>query len=212
MNTNFKIFTAFVLGAAAGSVVVWKYAEKKYNTIIVEEINSLRGLKTKEAPIEPDEEVDIIETTPAVKVKNPLKYEDRLKKTNYTAYTKTIIPPVTPVEPEKEEEKKPMNEKAVIKEPYVVSPDDFGENKEYDVISLTYYADGVLADDQDSMIKDVNNTIGGSALSTFGQYEEDSVFVQNDKLNCYYEICRDTRRYSAVMRKKPYKVDEDDEE
>ena len=37
----------------------------------------------------------------------------------------------------------------------------------------------------------------------FGEYEDDTVYVVNDRLKCYYEICRDYGNYSD------HKVDEE---
>ena len=38
---------------------------------------------------------------------------------------------------------------AFVEKPYVISPEEFGEVEEYEKISLTYYADEVLADEND---------------------------------------------------------------
>ncbi len=86
-----------------------------------------------------------------------------------------------------------------VNKPVVISPDEFGENEDYDTFSLTYYADKVLTDDGDSIMDDIENTVGGEALESFGEYEDDSVFVKNDNLKCYYEILLDTRKYSDIM-------------
>lgn len=84
--------------------------------------------------------------------------------------------------------------------PYVISPDEFGQDESYETISLTYYADGVLADDDDEMVEDVENLVGFDSLNHFGEYEDDSVFVRNDRLKCDYEILLDHRKYTDVKR------------
>lgn len=90
--------------------------------------------------------------------------------------------------------------------PRVISPDDFGEMEEYDEISLTCYADGTLADDNDRAMgeDEIEETVGRDSLTRFGEYEEDSVFVRNDRLKADYEILRDTRTYAEVLKDKPY--------
>ena len=90
----------------------------------------------------------------------------------------------------------------------VVSPDEFGEIDEYEKISLTYYIDGSLADDNDELIEDVDGTIGFESLNHFGEYEDDSVFVRNDRLKCDYEILLDQRNYSDVVNIYPHQVEE----
>lgn len=91
-------------------------------------------------------------------------------------------------------------------EPEVISPDEFGEDEEYEIISLTYYADGVLSDDDERKMgeADVENSIGLDALNHFGEYEEDMVYVRNGRLKTYYEVCRDERSYEEVLEERPY--------
>lgn len=98
---------------------------------------------------------------------------------------------------EKEEEPAPQK-------PYVIPPETFGELDDYEKISLTWYADQLLADDNNDLVEDVEATIGFESLGHFGEYEDDSVFVRNDRLKCDYEILLDRRRYIDVMRARPY--------
>ena len=73
--------------------------------------------------------------------------------------------------------------------PYVISPEEFGDNvDDYELISLNYYEDGVLADDWDEPIEDIDKVVGKDSLTHFGEYEDDSVYVRNDRLKCEYEI------------------------
>ena len=84
--------------------------------------------------------------------------------------------------------------------PYVISPEEFGDIEEYDTISLTYYADQVLTDDCDEVIGNVDDIVGIDSLDHFGEYEDDSVFVRNDRLRTDYEILQDTRNYFDIVR------------
>ena len=88
--------------------------------------------------------------------------------------------------------------------PYIIPPEEFGENEDYDTISLTLYSDGVLADDADKPITDIDEVIGNESLEHFGEYEDDSIFVRNDKLKCDYEVLIDERKYAQVLDDKPY--------
>lgn len=88
--------------------------------------------------------------------------------------------------------------------PYVISPDEFGEFEDYDTISLTYYADQVLVDDGGDKIEDVDDVVGMESLTRFGEYEDDSVFVRNDRLRCDYEILMDERTYSEAQKERPH--------
>lgn len=50
----------------------------------------------------------------------------------------------------------------------MIPPEQFGDNEEHEQISLTYYADGVLADENDEVIEDVEDAVGIDSLNHFG--------------------------------------------
>ena len=81
--------------------------------------------------------------------------------------------------------------------PYVIRPEEFGE-EDYETVSLTYYEDGVLTDEYDEPVEDIDDTVGADFFTHFGEYEDDSVFVRNDEQEIDYEILKDTRKYSDV--------------
>ena len=130
----------------------------------------------------------------ADKEKPDLKeYAERLKKEGYTRYSDFGS----------DEEEKPVSEAG----PYVIPPEQFGDDEEYEQISLTYYADGVLADENDEVIEDVEDAVGIDSLNHFGEYEDDSVFVRNDARKCDYEILLDQRTYSEVAEDMPHQME-----
>ena len=79
-------------------------------------------------------------------------------------------------------------------------PDEFGEFEDYTKVSLTYFADGVLADECGEIVDDVEEIIG-DGLDHFGEYEDDSVFVRSDAKRCDYEILKDLRDFSDFKKK-----------
>ena len=87
--------------------------------------------------------------------------------------------------------------------PYVITPDELGDQLGYDVIELTYYADGVVAEDYNEVMDNVDEVIGVDSLTHFGEYEDDSVCVRNDRLKCDYQILKDNRNYSDVIDEEP---------
>ena len=92
--------------------------------------------------------------------------------------------------------------------PYVITPEEFDEEG-YETISLTYYADGVLTDEQDFPIEDVEDTVGNDALNSFGEYEDDSVYVRDDDKGIDYEILLDVRKYSDLPKTdEPHNMEE----
>lgn len=189
-------FMMFIFGAAVGSVVTWQYTKKKYEQIAQEEIASVKEtfskleVKSKDNETEKNNNVRTIveraKDRPSV-----VEYAAKLRKQGYTNYSDT--------DSLSEEE---VDENMIIDKPYVISPDEFGEFYDYDTISLTYYADQVLADEDDELVEDIEETVGFESLNAFGEYEDDAVFVRNDRLKCDYEILLDQRKYSDVIKKK----------
>ncbi len=200
-------FMMFVLGVAVGSVVTWRYVEKKYEQIAQKEIDSVKEVFSKrEAEFTKNTEVRV-KADNAKEKPNVIEYAAWLRKQGYTNYCYTNYSDMVDEKPEEVKEE-PMS----VDKPYVIAPEEFGELDDYEIISLTYYADQILADDNDVIVDDVENVVGFDSLNSFGEYEDDSVFVRNDRLKCYYEILLDQRKYSDVIRKphnrKPHEVDD----
>ena len=179
MNSTLSNIIIFVAGAAIGSFATWKYVKTKYERFANEEIAEMREYYTSRGKRAEVETVD-----DAMSEEDKKEYNELIEKNGYTNYA------------EKEEEEE-MDD---TREPYVIMPDQFSELADYDTISLTYYADGVLAsDDTDEIIENVDELIGEDSLNHFGEFEDDSVYVRNDERKCDYEILRDNRTYTEVV-------------
>lgn len=167
--TTWNKLAIFVTGIVLGSVITWNYAKTKYAKIADEEIASVKAAFKSEKS---NEDSDICEE------KNDIEKMEELAIANkYVMHDKVI-----------------KKEETDVKEPYVISPDDFDENG-YEIVSLTYYADDVLTDEHDNVIRNRDKLIGKDSLTKFGEYEEDSVFVRDDERKIDYEILADTRNY-----------------
>jgi hypothetical protein len=132
-----------------------------------------------------------------------VEYAAKLRKQGYINYSDTDSLSEDSNVSEEEVDENMINDK-----PYVISPDEFGEFYDYEKISLTYYADQVLADEDDELVEDIEETVGFESLNAFGEYEDDSVFVRNDRLKCDYEILLDQRKYSDVIKRRPHEVED----
>lgn len=191
-------FMMFVLGVAVGSVVTWRYVEKKYEQIAQDEIDSVKEVFSKrEAEFTEDTEARI-KADNAKEKPSIIEYAARLREQGYTNYSDMVD------EKPEEVKEEPMS----VDKPYVIAPEEFGDLDDYETISLTYYADQILVDDNDVIVDDVEDVVGFDSLNSFGEYEDDSVFVRNDRLKCDYEILLDQRKYSSVIRRKPHEVDD----
>lgn len=192
MNNTLSGALFFILGAASASFITYKLVEKKFKDIADEEIASVKEMyerkmkkveknenETPFAPMYPmdEESLEDKEDKPWPK-QNP--YGSLITDLGYS---------------NKKEEEEEVTDNIDIQ---VIPPEDFGEY-EYKTESLTYYADKVLAYDNDEKITDVDKIVGSDALNSFGEYEDDSVFVRNHKMKTDYEILKDTRTYSAVV-------------
>jgi len=191
-------FVMFVLGTAVGSIVTWRYVEKKYEQIAQDEINSVKEVFSKREA-EFTEDVDArIKADNAKEKPSVVEYATRLREQGYTNYSDMAD------EKPEEVKKEPMT----VDKPYVIAPEEFGDFDNYEKISLSYYADQILADDNDEIVDNIEDVVGFDSLNSFGEYEDDSVFVRNDRLKCDYEILLDQRKFSNVINRKPHEVND----
>lgn len=165
----------FVTGAAVGALVTWKLLENKYEQLVQEEVESVKeafaSYRKDEAEPETDNSAEGFEE--AVE-----KYEAILEESGYVDYSTR-------------NKEKGGETDMKGKKPYIISPEEYGEIYEYDTRNLTYYENGVLTDEDDNVIDDVEGLIGKESLDHFGDYEPDSVHVRNDRLKVDYEILKD---------------------
>lgn len=183
MNKTFTHAAAFLVGAAIGSATAWYYLKDKYAKIAQEEIDSVKEVFGRSR--KPTAEVEEQKPEPDKETLDESK--KIIEKLDYTSYTKQTTD----------------NEKEVaMKEdkPYVITPQEFGEYEDYEQISLTFFSDQIIVDDGYEILEDVDRVIGFDSLNHFGEYEDDSVYVRNDRLKCDYEILLDTRTYSEVVK------------
>lgn len=197
MNSAIKGVLMFAAGAAIGSFATWKLLNARYEERYQEAVKSTKEAYSRRNPSVDSEEGE--ETSedelPDIKV-----YAALLKQEDYIDYSSNT----SPSDAEKEEKKD-----TTVERPYVISPEEFGEFDDYERISLTYYADGKLTDDNDELVDDVDEIVGEDSLTHFGEYEDDSVFVRNDARKCDYEILLDQRNYFDVIKTNPHRPMED---
>lgn len=157
----------FITGAALGSVITWRLLQKQYDEQVNEEIMAFKKAQR-------DEKMEKLEQMHADLMEKKTAQIEKNGKTTSEHYRGLLDE---------------MGYNADEPEPYVISPEEFGDNvDDYELVSLNYYEDGVLADDWDEPIEDIDKVVGKDSLTHFGEYEDDSVYVRNDRLKCEYEI------------------------
>lgn len=204
MRTSTKLFI-FAAGALVGSLCTWSYTKKYYEKIANDEIESMKEWLARRVE-EQDEKAEEQSSEPAEKPTSPsmkpnlMEYAAMVKDLGYTDYSRRTEEP--------EKETKEDEEVDDMDRPHVIEPEEFGEC-DYEEVSLTYYADGVLTDEQDNPIEDVDSMVGEDYAEHFGEYEDDSVFVRNDRMQTDFEILADQRNYSDLDKNKSYPMEDE---
>lgn len=163
-------FITFLAGGAIGSAATWFFAKKYFESIANDEIESV---KESFAKIERDRQAHNEELAR----KAGEVYDEMKRKIDEEGYNKV------------EEASKP----------YVIPPDQFDEAG-YTTCSLTYYADGMLVDNETDRVmlqNDIDVKIGTDWQHHFGEFEDDAVYIRNDDLECDFEILKEDVDYHS---------------
>ena len=202
MNDKLSSVIIFCGGVFIGGFITWDFFKTKYEKIADEEIASVKETFEHREP-RPDKNY---------KVEEALKGNDTyinvspgvaeriiqiIDSNSYRNYSNTSI----------ETDKKGGTADMELKQPYVITPEQYEDNVDYTKVSLTWYSDEVLEDDWGNVL-DPDDVIGSDALKTFGQYEKDSVFVRDDDEQIDYEVLLDTRSYKETYGHDPVEADQ----
>lgn len=187
---------SFLLGAGCGSAVTYflvrKVIEKKADEEIESVVITFKNRMDKIEEILNDEQKEKlgiyspsklnkkteIKDNYQEKVEN-LGYsvgvdlsEDKSKQVNYTVKHEDIRPA-----------------------PYVITEEEFGEigNEE---VTLFYYADHIMTDEDENIINDIESLIG-DCLTQFGDFDE-SMYVRNETRETDYVILRSEKNFNDI--------------
>lgn len=109
--------------------------------------------------------------------------------------------------------------------PYIIHRDEYNGNEtEYNQTTLTFYdEDGVLTDERDVPIDDIDGTVGEDNMDRFGygSLDQNIVYIRNDRLELDAEVIRANGSYSKLVlgikhedeprRRRPSRLGRDDE-
>lgn len=188
----------FVLGAISGGAATYFLTKKKIEEKAEAEINSVKEyftvpkveLKREDTAKEATENKPDVIAEQATKKPSLTEYARKLKDGGYTNYSDKDANP----DPKDEAVERSMK-------PVVIHPNNYGDDETYDQVSLTLYADGVLADEDDTILN-ADEVLGEGALDRMGEYEDDALHVQNSLRKVYYEVLADERSYFDATGKK----------
>lgn len=192
----------FIGGVAAGSFVTWRLLKEKYIRQTQEEINEVREHYRKKKESE-EVTVDSNGATETNEKPDLIAYAAKLTKKGYIDYTdpKSIVKATgdtidAVVQKTNEESLDPviLNDPS-YQPPYIISPEDFAIDDEYTIVNLNYYIDGVLTDEDDNIVENVDDVVGLENLNHMGEYEDDALHIRNENYKCEYEILLSRRLY-----------------
>lgn len=170
-------FITGAVGLIAGAVGGYLVTRKKYEDIVDEEIAEVKE---------------------EYKARKEAKEKEEVAK----EAEKTVVEPKPDIS---KVAKKVMKKEAPTRKAYIITPESFGEEEEYAKICMTYYeGDDVLANEEGEPVDDPEELFGFNPVPNLGEYEADSVHLQDDTIKCYYEILRDVGHYTDDPRHKLY--------
>jgi len=158
----------FASGLAIGAFVGWYFTKDRYEKMAQEEIESVKETFSKREKNRKEKEME------------KKTYEKIINDRGYSGNRSSND--ISHEEIAEDEE--------TVKKPYTIPPEEFGEIDGYSLISYTYYANGILADDINDPVGDILNTVGEDFADGFGEYAADAVYIRNEAKHCDYEILR----------------------
>lgn len=82
---------------------------------------------------------------------------------------------------------KPEEQKNYGNEPRIITQEEYGENEMFDRVSLYFYRDDILADENGDVME-VENTVSEDILDALVNQKDHEIFVVNPRYGCYYDI------------------------
>ena len=196
---NAKIIVAFILGAAAGVALSMLYFKTKYEQKADAEIQEIRDLYAKKTKTEEKKE-DAPVTSHQITKADDLHATAR-RVSEYTKYTLK--------EDAQNEDPKdgihveridfaPMKNPNPPK-PYLIDSSDYGQDDNFDPLCWEWYTDGILANENDEIVDDIQEWIG-DGLKVFAETEDNLFWVRNEKYGVDIEVARSGITYEKAQR------------
>lgn len=180
----------FSLGAACGTALTYYLTKRYYEVVLDEEINKFKESFAEDEELE---SCDISENPEDEEISESIrkhrehlnKYKSKVKECGYSRE-------------ETEDEDELVEEPDVTvypsegraDKPYVISPEIFHEELcgIYDKETVVYWVgnDCLVSEDQEHL--DIESTVGSENLKTIGKYEDDTVYVRNERLGMDFEV------------------------
>lgn len=191
----------FVAGATSGSLATFIFLNQKFNKDLEKEVSAYKEMvanfagnnnyneeNNSQNEAKNDENNNYIFEKNEKQEENSLKKETETIITNHN-YSQYSLPKVD----------EPIEKKSLLLDnPRVISEDEFASS-DYEVVTLTYYGDGVVTNDEDDPLQCAIDIIGEDAMQVLGDNMQDVVYVRNDETQKDYEIIADGRDYPDAI-------------
>jgi hypothetical protein len=188
-----KSIVMFISGLVIGAGVSWVYHKNKYEEMVQDEVEELRShMKNQQGTTCKESDKNI--QNPDAKIQEESteeQYDESMEKAkkiiNYSKYSTVDV-----------NEDAELSSSPEYRPPFVVTPEDFASLPGFDTDTFYYHQDDVISNDNQEIVDDVELTLGMSILEIkeqFGVYEEDAVYIRNERLKTDYEILRDESDY-----------------
>ena len=201
MNKSVIFFLGIGAGGIIGGVVGFFLAKKKYEHLADEEVKSVKDTFSKYFEHDKVKE-DKLSHMPAPETSSVVQEEH--KDTPIVDYSARYQSSINRYSSSVPNERDKLPETSVVHgDPaniFIITPKEFNES-EYNAVTLFYYKDGVLSNDNYEPLNavEITSMIGDQALDSFGTYGTDSVYVQNDNNKTVYEIILEDDNYTDIV-------------
>lgn len=195
-----KAIFSFIGGMLLGSVVTWQATKRYYGNVAQKEINDQKQwFENKCASCEKRD--GTVKFGMEIK-KSDTEKEDRLE--DFRAQTRELSEAMGIIEREgytrySRQTRERIQNAEISDQPYVISPAEYGELQDYTQVQLTYYMDGIVADEDDRPVNCPEDILGDEFWTHFGEYRDDSLHIRNDIRKCDYELLKSLFTYSEAV-------------
>lgn len=196
MNKNVVYALIFVSGVGAGILSIYSYFKKKFREKVKKEEKELADVRDRYYDlIEKEQKIDFVSET-IDEVFQPEKIQKFVDM--YTSSVNTIpefvdmyTSSVNPILERKEDVQ--VTSPRTDPDVYIIAPEEFEDEAEYDSICLTLYSDGTICDENNEPIPDPERLIGYD----WKDYLENAsaAYFRNDDIETDFEVARDLRTY-----------------
>ena len=187
------IFAAGVgIGVSGTYFALKKKLKEKYDEKLSEEILKVREIYSKEQKTVKEPEAEVKEMLEApfnegLKILNE-RITEAYKSTDRNAYNAERKEDTEVTRPEKEKKRDV--------DVYIIAPEEFDENDDYDSFYMTLFSDGILADDCFEKVEDPERLLGDD----WKPYLEEATaaYFRNDDIHSDIEVVRDLRTFEEA--------------